>query len=41
VRMVTPTMRVAKNPMYSLQENEAQHGGHGCHLRLSTFQGST
>jgi len=29
-----------KGPMYSLRENGIQHGSHGFHLRLSTFQDS-
>jgi len=28
------------DPMYSLRENGAQHGGRGVHLRLSTLLGS-
>jgi len=40
--MVTPAMGTAmKDPMYSSEENWAQHGGHGFQWRLSTFQGST
>jgi len=40
--MVTPAMGAAKvGPMYSLRKNGDQHGGHGFHLHLSTFQGSS
>jgi len=40
--MATPAMGAAMiGPMYSLRENEAQHGGHDFYLGLSTFQGSS
>jgi len=36
---VTPAMGTAMmGPMFTLQGNGSQHGGHGFHLRLSTFQ---